>query len=99
MNTEFLFKALALIAVLTSLTVQALKKIFNEKQINYSSNLLAAIVAAFLSACVCVGYVLYTGIGFTIQTVLVICAMVYLSFLASTAGFDKIKQMYEQLKG
>ena len=98
MSSEFLFKALAVIAALTSFTVEAIKRILNEKKISYSANLLAAIVSTILSALVCVGYVLYYEIGFTSQTVLLILSMIFLSFLASTVGFDKLKQMKEQLK-
>lgn len=99
MNSGFLISALAGISVLTSLTVEAIKKLLNEKQIQYSANLLAAIVSTILSALVCVGYVLYNGISFTIQTVIIVIAMVFLSFLSSTVGFDKVKQMFEQIKG
>lgn len=99
MSNEFLFKALALIAALTTFTVEGIKKLLNEKKIPYSANLLAAIVSTILSAAVCVGYVLYNDISFTLQTVLTIIAMVFFSFLGSTVGFDKSKQMLEQLKG
>ena len=98
MNSEFLLSALALIAALTSLTVEALKKLLDEKEIKYSANLLAVIVSAILTVAICVGYVLYFGIPFTIQIVIIIVALVYLSFLAATVGFDKVKQLFTQLK-
>lgn len=99
MNSGFIISALAGISVLTSLTVEAIKKLLNEKQIQYSANLLAAIVSAILSALVCVGYILYNGISFSIQTIIIMIAMVFLSFLSSTVGFDKVKQMLDQLRG
>ena len=97
MNSGFLFTALAVISALTSLTVEALKKIFNEKGIKYSSNLLAAIVSVVLTIAICVGGVLYSGVPFTIQEVIIMIAMTFLSFLSSTVGFDKVKQLLEQL--
>lgn len=97
MNSGFLITALALISVLTSLTVEALKKIFDEKHINYSSNLLAVIVSTVLTIALCVGYVLYFGIPFTIQTVIIMIALVFLSFLSATVGYDKVRQLLEQL--
>lgn len=99
MNSEFLFSALAIIAALTSLTVEAIKKILNEKEIKYSSNLLAMIVAIVLTVAICIGYILYMGIPITVQVVVIMIAMVYLSFLSATLGFDKIKQLKDQIGG
>ena len=99
MNSGFLITALALISVLTSLTVESLKKIFDEKHINYSSNLLAVIVSTVLTIALCVGYVLYFGIPFTIRTVIIMIALVFLSFLSSTVGYDKVVQLLKQIKG
>ena len=96
MNSGFLISALALISVLTSLTVEAIKKIVGDK-IKISYNLLAAIVAVILTIAVSTGYLIYTGTVFTAQIAVIIVAMVFLSFLSSTVGFDKVKQMIEQL--
>ena len=97
MNSGFLISALAIIAAITSLTVEAIKKILDEKGVPYSSNLLAMIVAIILTIAVCVGYVLYYGIPFTIQTVIIMIALVFLSFLSATVGYDKVKMLIEQL--
>lgn len=97
MNSGFLISVLALISVLTSLTVEGLKKILDEKGFTYSSNLLAVIVSAVLTVAMCVGYVLYSGVPFTIQTVIIMIALVFLSFLSSTVGYDKVKMLIEQL--
>lgn len=99
MNNGFLLSALALISVLTSLTVEAIKKILDEKGVTYSSNLLAVIVSAILTIAMCIGYVLYYGVPFTIQTVIVMIALVFLSFLSATTGYDKVRQLLEQFKG
>lgn len=96
MNNGFLLSALACISILTSLTVEAIKKIVGDK-IKISYNLLAAIIAIILTIAVSAGYLIYTGTAFTAQIAVIIIAMVFLSFLSSTVGFDKIKQMIEQL--
>ena len=95
MNNGFLITALAAISVLTSLTVEALKKLLGEKIKSY--NLLAAIVSVVLTIAVSIGYIAYTGTTFTTQILVIIIALVFLSFLSSTVGFDKIKQLIEQL--
>ena len=97
MNNGFLLSALALISVLTSLTVEAIKKILNEKKVEYSSNLLAVIVSTILPVALCVGYTLYFGEPFTIQKVIVMIALTFLSFLSATVGYDKVKMLLEQL--
>lgn len=97
MNNGFLLSALALISVLTSLTVEAIKKILNEKQVEYSSNLLAVIVSTMLTVALCVGYTFYFGEPFTIQKVIIMIALTFLSFLSATVGYDKVKMLIEQL--
>ena len=97
MDGEFVLKALALISGLTTLTVEAIKKLLNDKQVQYSSNLLAAIVAVILTLCVSVAYVLYFAVPLSVQVVISVIALIYLSFLCATIGFDKIKQLIEQM--
>ena len=97
MNSGFLISALALISVLTSLTVEALKKLLGEAKGSY--NLLAAIVAVVLTIAVSVGYLIYTGTAFTAQIGVIMAALVFLSFLASTVGYDKVIQMLKQIIG
>lgn len=97
MNNGFLLSALALISVLTSLTVEAIKKILNEKRVEYSSNLLAVIVSTILTVALCVGYTLYFGEPFTIQKVIIMIALTFLSFLSATVSFDKVKQALQQI--
>ena len=53
MNNGFLITALAAISVLTSLTVEALKKLLGDKIKSY--NLAAAIVAVVLTIAISVG--------------------------------------------
>lgn len=98
MNSGFLITALAFISVLTSLTVEAIKKILNEKEIDYSSNLLAMIVSVVLTIIVCILYMVYFTIPFTAQTIVIVISLTFLSFLSATTGFDKIKQLLEQLR-
>lgn len=99
MSSEFLLYALAGIAGLTSLTVQALKKLLDEKEVKYSSNLLAVVASVILTAAVSWGYVIYNAVKVTPQVVITMMALMYLSFLSATVGFDKIKQLVNQLKG
>lgn len=94
MTSEFLISALAIISILTSLTVEAIKKLLGDRK--YSSNLLAAIVAVIITIAVSIGYIIYFSLAVTPQIIVVIIAMVFLSFLAATVGYDKVIQMIKQ---
>lgn len=95
MTSGFLISALAFISVLTSLTVEALKKLLGDKK--YSVNLMAAIVAVVLTIFTSVCYMVYYSLTLTPQVLVIIVALTFLSFLASTVGFDKVKQLLEQI--
>jgi hypothetical protein len=47
MPISFLTTALMIVAVITNLTVEGIKKLLNETSIKYSSNVLAALSASF----------------------------------------------------
>ena len=90
MPIEFLTAALLAVSLLTNATVEALKKIFSETQINYSSNLLAVIVSIIMSCAISAGYMILNGVPFSIQIGVQIVILTYLSFLVATIGYDKI---------
>lgn len=98
MNNGFLLGAVALISGLTTLTVEGLKKLLDEKGKEYSSNMLAVVVAFVLTVIGSVLYIIYFSIPVTPQVVVIIICLVFLSFLAATIGYDKIKQLLSQMK-
>ena len=95
MSSGFIISALAIISGLTSLTVEAIKKILGDRK--YSSNLLAAIVAVILTVAISAGYLVYCAISLTPQIIVIIIALVFLSFLAATVGYDKVVQLFKQI--
>lgn len=97
MNNEFIFIALGAISVCTTATVEGIKKLLDEAQKTYAPNLLAAIVAIVLTVAASIGYVIYNDISVTPKVIVEAIAIVFLSFLCSTVGFDKIKQLWAQL--
>ena len=97
MPISFLTTALLIVSLATNLTVEALKKLLDGTSVKYSSNLLAVIVAIILALAVSVGYMILEGIVFNLVVGVQIVALVYLSFLVSTLGYDKVMQMYSQI--
>lgn len=96
MNAGIILPALAGISALTTLTVEAIKKLLDEQGKTYKPNLLAAIVAVSLSVFVIFGYSLYNSMHLSIQLIVITIAFAFMSWLVSMVGFDKVKQLIEQ---
>ena len=92
-----LIGGLALLSALTSLAVEGIKKLLDEKQIHYSSNLLAVIVSVIFTLLLSILYVIYNAISVTPQVIVTIVGLMIFSFLSSTVGYDKVKQLIEQI--
>ena len=98
MDLSFLTTALIAVSLLTNLTVEGLKKLMDERGMTYSSNLLAAITSVVIAAAIFGGYMIMNDIAFTIKIAVQIVVLMYLAFLSSTVGYDKIIQTLKQIK-
>ena len=96
---ELFATALVMVSVITSLMTEAIKKLLDEAGKEYKPNILAVIISAIVSVMTIVGYVLYTGMAFTVQVAVVGVALIVLSFLCATVGYDKVMQTIAQIKG
>lgn len=99
MSISYITTAILAVALVTNLTVEGLKKLLDETTIKYSSNVLAAIMSVVIALAISVMYMIMQDVVFTPKIGVQIVAIMYLSFLASTVGYDKVIQMIEQLKG
>ena len=97
MPISFMTTALLIVSLTTNLTVEGIKKLLNETTIKYSSN--AAVVAVLMSCAVCAIYIIMNDLVFTMKIGVEVCVLVYLSFLTSTVGYDKVIQMIQQIHG
>lgn len=98
MDLSFLTTALIAVSLLTNLTVEGLKKLMDERGMTYSSNLLAAVTSVIIAAAIFGGYMIMNDITFTIKIAVQIVVLMYLAFLSSTVGYDKIVQTLKQIK-
>lgn len=94
-SMDIFLVGLMIVSTLTGLVTQAIKKILDERNTAYRSNTIAGIVAAILSAAIGVGYVLFSGIGFTIQIVICLVALVFMGWLCAMVGYDKVIGMFK----
>ena len=99
MNSGFLMSALAAISVLTSLFVEGIKKLLDERQKKYSANVLAVIVAFSVTVIGSFLYIVWNSVVITPQVIVTIIALIFLSFLIATVGYDKVKQLIQQIGG
>ena len=90
MNIEIFLAGLMIASTLTGLVTEALKKIFAEYNVKYHSNTLAGIVATLLSAAMGVGYCIVNSISFSVQIIVCIIALVFMSWLCAMVGYDKV---------
>lgn len=84
-------------SVMTSLTTEAIKKLLDEKGKKYSSNILATILSIIYAVGISVAYLILTETAFTPQIAVYIVALIILSFLCATLGYDKVVQTISQL--
>ena len=95
MNGQFLVSAVAILSITTSLTVEGLKKLLKDKK--YSANFLAVITSIVLTLAMSVSVIIYKDIKITPQVIITIPALMFLSSMSSMVGFDKVKQLIEQI--
>lgn len=98
MTISFMTSALLAVSLLTNLTVEGIKKLLDESNVKYSSNVLAAIFSTILSGAVCAIYLIMNDVAFSVKIGVEIVVIMYLGFLISTIGYDKVVQMLKQLK-
>lgn len=98
MPISFLTTALLIVSVITNLTVEGIKKLLDGTEVKYSSNVLAAILSVLIACAVSVIYLIMTDTVFTMKIGVEIVVLMYLGFLISTVGYDKVIQMLKQIQ-
>ena len=98
MPISFLTMALLIVSLVTNLTVEGIKNLLNGTKIKYSSNVLAAVIAVLAAGVVCTIYLIMNDVTITSKIGVEIAVLMYLGFLVSTVGYDKVVQMIAQIK-
>ena len=84
--------------MLTNLTVEGIKKLLEGTNKTYSSNVLAAILSTIISGAVCVIYLIMNDVVFSLKIGVEVLILIYLGFLISTVGYDKVIQTIKQIQ-
>ena len=98
MPIYFLTTALLIVSLVTNLTVEGIKKLLDGTTVKYSSNVLAAVSSVIIACAVCVSYIIMNDIVFSLKVGVEIVILMYLRFLTSTVGYDKVVQMIKQIQ-
>ena len=77
--------------------VEAVKKFIGDK-FHHSSNVLAGITAVVLSTIVRIFYCVMANVAFNSHIVIILIALVFLSWLCAMVGYDKVIQAITQIK-
>lgn len=97
MTLEVFLMLLLAVSIFTSLVVEGIKKFVGEKY-HASSNLVAGIVAIVLGVVVGVFYCILAEIAFSTNIIIILIALVFLSWLCAMVGYDKVIQAITQVK-
>ena len=98
MNIEIALMLLLIVATMTGLVTEAVKKVLQEGNIPYKPNLLAGLVAVVLSVGVGAAYIVLTETALTAKMAVYLIALVFLSWLSAMVGYDKVVQTISQIK-
>ena len=96
MSTETFLALLLVVSIFTGLVTEGIKMALDEANRTYKPNMLAGAVAVVLSVLVDVGYMMETQ--FTEKMMVVLIALVLLSWLCAMLGYDKVIQSIMQIK-
>lgn len=97
-NFETFAIGLVITSTLTGLVTEAVKKIFDEYEKPYRANTLAGVVDICLSLMIGTSYIILTNTGFTAQVAVYLVAQIFMSWLCSMVGYDKVIQAISQYK-
>ena len=97
-NTQIFLTGMLISATLSSLATEAVKKILDEHNKKYASNTLVGFMSALVSTGVGGAYIMLNNIGFTNEVVVYWLGLVFMTWLCSMVGYDKVIQTISQFK-
>jgi Na+-driven multidrug efflux pump len=97
MNVTLFVTLLTIYSGLTALGTEAFKKIFDSLNVNYSSNILALIIAMIIGIGGTADYFIVNNISFTLENVLFMLLIGIASAVGAMVGYDKVIQTIKQI--
>lgn len=97
MTLEVFLMLLLAVSIFTGLVVEGIKKFAGNKY-NASSNVVAGVVAIVLGVVFGICYCILAEVAITAQLIVILIALVFLSWLCAMIGYDKVVQAILQIK-
>ena len=97
MNISVFVIAFVIESIIASLFTEAIKKAMENAKKDYSANVIALVVAFVIGVGVTCGYMVFNGIPFTVQSVIIVVAMTGCVWMGAMLGYDKVKQTLDQI--
>lgn len=98
MTSEIFLTGLLIVAILTGLFTEGIKKFIEGTKVTIPSNALAGCVAIVLSILVSAAYIILAEAVLNAQMAVYLIALTLLSWLAAMVGYDKVIQAISQIK-
>ena len=99
MTLEVFLMLLMAVSIMTGLFTEAIKRWMDEQGMTYHSNALAGYVAIALSALIWAAYIVLVQTAINAQMIVILIALVLLSWLSAMVGYDKVIQAIGQIRG
>lgn len=97
-NTQIFLTGMLVSAALSSLATEAVKKIFDEQGKKYACNALAGVISTLVSTGVGGAYIAINNVGLTTEVATYWVGLVFMTWLCSMVGYDKVVQTITQFK-
>ena len=98
MTVEIFLMMLFACSILTTLTVEAIKKMFTDGE-SRKANIVAAVVAIVLAVAIAIIYAIMFTVTVNAQYIAMIIVLCFLSWLCAMLGYDKVVQAIAQITG
>lgn len=98
MNVTLFIALLVVFSTITSLCTEAVKKILNELNVKYATNILVVILSLIVGVAGTGVYYVLFSIEFNIINIVCMPLMGIATAVGSMVGYDKVIQTIEQLK-
>ena len=97
MTVEVFISILFTVSLVNGLITQAIKKIFDDMEWTYCSNILAGMVSVVVSGFVCYAHFMFSDVVFNEVMAITYIALIIMSWVCAMVGYDKVVQTIKQV--
>ena len=97
MTVETFLSLLTILAVITGLLTEGVKKMLDEAEVKYASNIVVLVVSVIVGGFGTILFYSYTGTAWTSLNITNIFLMIIANWLVAMIGYDKVVQAIKQI--